>query len=447
MENNSLGEISSLTPAVRPIRMGIDVGSTTVKVVALGENDELLYGAYERHRADIRNTIITVVNKAFDSLEEILPAKENQTISVKVTGSGGLSVSQWLNIPFIQEVVAATTAVRKIIPQTDVVIELGGEDAKITYFKGGVEQRMNGTCAGGTGAFIDQMATLLNMSLEEMNEASLHYHKLYPIASRCGVFAKTDIQPLINQGVDKCDLCASIFQAVVDQTITSLAQGRKIDGNILFLGGPLYFLTGLRNRFKETLKLEDAQLKCPDTAIHFVALGTALCAETEYTYDQLHDILEKLIHTPAKLGESKPLFETEKDYQDFMTDFPIVVPIVPCLKGLPDFQQMSVESVIDFKIHEKVKDCIDSARLEIEQITGKNVQDRIFLSGYSASGLFAQRFALAYPEMINRALIGGAAGTIPVPTKKLKYPIGIQDYETVFGKEFDSITLKQIRQM
>ena len=151
MENNSLGEISSLTPAVRPIRMGIDVGSTTVKVVALGENDELLYGAYERHRADIRNTIITVVNKAFDSLEEVLPAKENQTVSVKVTGSGGLSVSQWLNIPFIQEVVAATTAVRKIIPQTDVVIELGGEDAKITYFKGGVEQRMNGTCAGGTG--------------------------------------------------------------------------------------------------------------------------------------------------------------------------------------------------------------------------------------------------------------------------------------------------------
>ncbi|MBD5448005.1 MAG: 2-hydroxyglutaryl-CoA dehydratase, partial [Treponema sp.] len=208
---------TKFTPAVKPIRMGIDVGSTTVKVVILDDDGKMLYGDYQRHRADIRNTIITVVTKALEAVEGKFPLGEKQTVSVRVTGSGGLSVSQWLNIPFIQEVVAATAAVRKIIPQTDVVIELGGEDAKITYFTGGIEQRMNGTCAGGTGAFIDQMAALLETDAPGLNAMAAGATQVYPIAARCGVFAKTDVQPLINEGARREDIAASIFQAVVNQ--------------------------------------------------------------------------------------------------------------------------------------------------------------------------------------------------------------------------------------
>lgn len=331
MKNNSLGEISSLTPAVRPIRMGIDVGSTTVKVVALGENDELLYGAYERHRADIRNTIITVVNKAFDSLEEVLPAKENQTVSVKVTGSGGLSVSQWLNIPFIQEVVAATTAVRKIIPQTDVVIELGGEDAKITYFKGGVEQRMNGTCAGGTGAFIDQMAALLETDASGLNELARGATTIYPIAARCGVFAKTDVQPLINEGARREDIAASIFQAVVSQTISGLACGKPIRGNVAFLGGPLHFLDQLRERFVITLKLGAEQTIVPENSQLFVASGAAYSAEREIkcvtpsskngtfpTIKQFRESLKNLVGAEMQeVQRLEPLFTTQEELDEF----------------------------------------------------------------------------------------------------------------------------------
>lgn len=331
MENNILGEISSLTPAVRPIRMGIDVGSTTVKVVALGENDELLYGAYERHRADIRNTIITVVNKAFDSLEEVLPAKENQTVSVKVTGSGGLSVSQWLNIPFIQEVVAATTAVRKIIPQTDVVIELGGEDAKITYFKGGVEQRMNGTCAGGTGAFIDQMAALLETDASGLNELARGATTIYPIAARCGVFAKTDVQPLINEGARREDIAASIFQAVVSQTISGLACGKPIRGNVAFLGGPLHFLDQLRERFVITLKLGEEQTIVPENSQLFVASGAAYSAEREIkcvnpsnkngtfpTIKQFRESLKNLVGAEMQeVQRLEPLFTTQEELDEF----------------------------------------------------------------------------------------------------------------------------------
>ncbi|MDE6773506.1 MAG: 2-hydroxyglutaryl-CoA dehydratase, partial [Treponemataceae bacterium] len=203
------------SPAAEPVRMGIDVGSTTVKVVALDDDDSFLFEAYERHRADIRSTIITVGGRALDVLESVLPEKDRRTVSLRVTGSGGLAVSQWLGIPFIQEVVAATTAVRKLIPQTDVVIELGGEDAKITYFTGGVDQRMNGTCAGGTGAFIDQMAALLETDATGLNELAKGATTIYPIAARCGVFAKTDVQPLINEGARREDIAASIFQAVV----------------------------------------------------------------------------------------------------------------------------------------------------------------------------------------------------------------------------------------
>src|SRR5574344_2360702 len=266
-----------------PIRLGIDVGSTTVKVAVLDDNDRLIYGDYQRHRADIRSTIISVVSKAFDELEKKFPAGAGQTLSVKVTGSGGFSVSQWLNIPFIQEVVAATTAVKKIIPQTDVVIELGGEDAKITYFRGGVEQRMNGTCAGGTGAFIDQMAALLETDAPGLNELARGATTIYPIAARCGVFAKTDVQPLINEGARREDIAASIFQAVVSQTISGLACGKPIRGNIAFLGGPLHFLDQLRHRFIETLKLEGDAIIAPSDSQLYVAAGAAFSAEKTYS--------------------------------------------------------------------------------------------------------------------------------------------------------------------
>lgn len=291
-------------------RIGFDIGSTTIKAVVLDENNKVCYKSYERHKAQVRQ-------KALEKIKELSEFTKDP-FSFAISGSGALGLCEQANLPFVQEVFASATATNELYPKTDVAIELGGEDAKILFFKGAIEQRMNSTCAGGTGAFIDQMASLLNMTLEEMNEASLHYNRLYPIASRCGVFAKTDIQPLINQGVDKSDLCASIFQAVVDQTITSLAQGRKIEGNVLFLGGPLFFMTGLRERFKQTLLLEESQIQCPETAIHFVALGTALCANQEFTDQEVIAAFETLLKQPIALTKSKPLFVDEEDYQEFL---------------------------------------------------------------------------------------------------------------------------------
>ncbi|WP_366937048.1 acyl-CoA dehydratase activase [uncultured Faecalicoccus sp.] len=292
------------------IRIGFDIGSTTIKAVVLDEQNNILYKSYERHMSQARQ-------KALDKIVEL---KEycKEPFSFAISGSGALGLCEAGDLPFVQEVFASASAIKRFYPKTDCAIELGGEDAKILFFQGSLEQRMNSSCAGGTGAFIDQMASLLNMSLEEMNEASFRYQKIYPIASRCGVFAKSDIQPLINQGVDKADLCASIFQCVVNQTITSLAQGRKIEGNILFLGGPLYFLSGLRKRFEETLNLEPAQSTCPDTAIHFVALGTALCSEKEFTYDELVHKLQALVDMPMEVESSQPLFENEEEYQTFI---------------------------------------------------------------------------------------------------------------------------------
>ena len=234
------------------------------------------------HHAFIRSTIITVVNRALDFLEKEVEGGSSRTVTAKVTGSGGLSVSGCLNIPFIQEVIAATTSVKKLIPQTDVVIELGGEDAKITYFKGGVEQRMNGTCAGGTGAFIDQMAALLETDASGLNELAKGAQQIYPIAARCGVFAKTDIQPLINEGARREDIAASIFQAVVSQTISGLACGKPIRGNVAFLGGPLHFLDQLRFRFIETLKLKDEEIIVPEDSQLFVASGCTFGAERKF---------------------------------------------------------------------------------------------------------------------------------------------------------------------
>ncbi len=318
------------SPAVIPVRIGIDVGSTTVKVVCLDENDKMLYGDYQRHRADIRNTIITVVTKALDEIEGKLSLGDKHTVSVKVTGSGGLSVSQWLGIPFIQEVVAATTAVKKIIPQTDVVIELGGEDAKITYFTGGVEQRMNGTCAGGTGAFIDQMAALLETDAPGLNELARGCKQIYPIAARCGVFAKTDVQPLINEGARREDIAASIFQAVVNQTISGLACGKPIRGNVAFLGGPLHFLDQLRERFVQTLKLTPEETIVPDDSQLFVAAGSAFAADKVYkplspempkSFPSIKEFKDSLKNLEgAELNEVQrldPLFTDEADLASF----------------------------------------------------------------------------------------------------------------------------------
>ncbi|MBF7094669.1 CoA activase [Streptococcus sp. HF-1907] len=249
-------------------RAGIDVGSTTVKLVVLNEKNDLLFSRYERHFSDVKAATIKVLN-------EVIAELGDQTVSIAITGSGGMGLSDVAAIPFVQEVIAATTTVEKLIPQTDVVIELGGEDAKMTFFGDSLEQRMNGTCAGGTGAFIDQMAELLKTDANGVNELAKGYETIYPIASRCGVFAKTDVQPLINEGARKEDIAASIFQAVVNQTIAGLASGRKIIGNIAFLGGPLFFMSELRQRFIETLNITPDHVVFPENPQLFVAMGAA----------------------------------------------------------------------------------------------------------------------------------------------------------------------------
>ena len=299
------------TPAVTPIRIGIDVGSTTVKVVCLDENDKMIYGDYQRHRADIRNTIITVVTQALGEVEKVAQLGEKHTVSVKVTGSGGLSVSQWLNIPFIQEVVAATTAVKKLIPQTDVVIELGGEDAKITYFTGGVEQRMNGTCAGGTGAFIDQMAALLETDAPGLNKLAAGCKQIYPIAARCGVFAKTDVQPLINEGARREDIAASIFQAVVDQTISGLDNGDyavELYANAQYTDGR-GFASDLKDGATNVVYVSANDQRCYVTA----HVGTAVNENGVYTvYAHVTDGTLRLGLTAEKAGTNWHTLQIKK---------------------------------------------------------------------------------------------------------------------------------------
>ncbi len=317
------------------LRVGIDVGSTTVKVVALGPDGSILYSKYERHRADIRSTIISVVEQALDSLEAWASraGMEPPLLSVKVTGSGGLAVSHWLTVPFIQEVIASTTAVRKMIPKTDVAIELGGEDAKITYFSDGVEQRMNGTCAGGTGAFIDQMAALLETDADGINELARGASIIYPIAARCGVFAKTDVQPLINEGARREDIAASIYQAVVSQTISGLACGKPIRGHVAFLGGPLHFMDQLRARFIETLKLKDDEIIVPENSQLFVAAGAAWSADLPaeegggkadpeglrlISIPALREDLKKLVSAEMhEIQRLEPLFASERELEEF----------------------------------------------------------------------------------------------------------------------------------
>ena len=294
------------------VRLGIDVGSTTVKLVLLNDDDEIIYKKYERHMSG-------VFEKAGEMLDGLCEKYDGEA-HVTITGSGGLSLSNSLGIPFEQEVIASTEAVSRLIPQTDVVIELGGEDAKITFYGDTVEQRMNGTCAGGTGAFIDQMAVLLNTDAAGINEAAKNYRTIYPIAARCGVFAKTDIQPLINEGAAKEDLAVSIFQAVVNQTISGLACGHRIEGNVAYLGGPLSFMSELRTRFTETLGLTEEQVIFPDNARYFVALGAAYLSENK-PIRRISDLAER-IKDPSLKAESstkylEPLFRDKADYQAF----------------------------------------------------------------------------------------------------------------------------------
>ena len=295
------------------LHVGLDVGSTTVKIVILDENFEVVYSNYERHFSDTKTTLYNVLSKLVKDFPD-------NTFTMSLTGSGALDIAKILNINFIQEVIACKSAVEKIIPQTDVVIELGGEDAKIIYFDKFIEQRMNGTCAGGTGAFLDQMASLLNTDTDGLNELSKTYETIYPIASRCGVFAKTDIQPLLNEGARKEDIAASIFQAVVNQTISGLAQGRPIKGKVAFLGGPLNYLSELRKRFIETLNLTDDKIIIPENAHLLVATGAAYASlETpEIPSSELKERLKGF--KKAKFIEGKtldPLFASKKDYEEF----------------------------------------------------------------------------------------------------------------------------------
>ena len=293
--------------------LGIDIGSTTVKIAILDENDTLLFADYQRHFANIQETLAELLTKAYGKLGEL-------TLHPVITGSGGLTLANHLGVPFVQEVIAVSTSLQKIAPQTDVAIELGGEDAKIIYFEGGnIEQRMNGICAGGTGSFIDQMASLLQTDATGLNEYAKNYKALYPIAARCGVFAKTDIQPLINDGATKEDLSASIFQAVVNQTISGLACGKPIRGHVAFLGGPLHFLDQLKAAFIRTLKLDDEHAITPENSHLFAAMGSAMNAKDEVTVS-LTDMTNRLknsIKLDFEVERMEPLFATEEDYEAF----------------------------------------------------------------------------------------------------------------------------------
>ncbi len=299
------------------IRIGLDVGSTTMKCVVLDQNQNIIFKDYRRHRSNIKEVAMQFVEDIKDHLKDI----DDNDIRLAVTGSAGIGLSEAYNIPFIQEVIASQIAVTDLHEDIDVAIELGGEDAKILFFTGGSEVRMNGSCAGGTGAFIDQMAVLLNVDLETMNEMANRAENVYDIASRCGVFAKSDIQPLLNQGARKEDVAMSIFYAVANQTVGGLAQGREIKGKVIFLGGPLNFFSGLQTAFKNVLKLESEEdYVFPENARYYVAMGAALYSKNELTYD-LDDLMRRFKEnkqTIRNTSTTKPLFESEDEYQEFV---------------------------------------------------------------------------------------------------------------------------------
>ena len=292
--------------------IGIDIGSTTAKLVVFCDG-KLVYSCYERHFSQVRPKTLELLLRVKDMVGD-------RPVFVSISGSAGLGLANAAGIPFVQEVFATGETVKHLEPDTSVVIELGGEDAKVIFFKGGIDERMNGTCAGGTGAFIDQMATLLDVTVEQLDQLSLHHTRIYPIASRCGVFAKTDIQPLLNQGAAKENIAASIYAAVASQTIAGLAQGRKIDGKVMFLGGPLYYCRGLRAAFKTALELDDQNAVFPEYGRLSVALGAALYAcglgqSTNMT--ALIDGVEASTHEKLEAAHTPPLFASEEEYRDF----------------------------------------------------------------------------------------------------------------------------------
>ncbi len=293
--------------------LGIDVGSTTVKTVILDENKSIIHSKYQRHFSKVKETVT-------EQLEEIKRNYPDVSFKLSITGSAGLGLANASELPFVQEVFGAFIAVKESHPDADVVIELGGEDAKIIFLTGGVEQRMNGSCAGGTGAFIDQMATLLGITTDEMDKLALSAEKIYPIASRCGVFAKSDIQPLLNQGAKREDIAASIFQAVVDQTVSGLAQGREIKGKVLFLGGPLSFQMGLRKAFVDSLKLSEENAVFPENAPCFMAYGCALHANEVSEEFKLDEVIDRLNNAKMKddIVTGEPLFASKAEYNEFV---------------------------------------------------------------------------------------------------------------------------------
>jgi len=294
------------------LRLGIDVGSTTVKLAILDENNNLIYKRYSRHLSNI-------FEKVGELLKEAAEEFGDKPVSITITGSGGLALAEILGLPFVQEVISCSKAIETFIPQTDVAIELGGEDAKITFYKPSIEQRMNGTCAGGTGAFIDQMAVLLNTDSAGLNDFAKDASIIYPIAARCGVFAKTDIQPLINEGAKKEDIAASIFQSVVNQTITGLACGRTIKGNVAFLGGPLFFLPELRKRFIVTLGLKEDEIIFPEDAHYYVSMGAALMngEETHNLSEVVKQLEDSDTVSVSDTRHLEPLFKNEEEYLEF----------------------------------------------------------------------------------------------------------------------------------
>ena len=298
---------------MKTYRAGVDVGSTTVKLVVLDDNDSILFGEYRRHQAHTQETLAALLRDAMARLGECI-------LNFRITGSGGINLANALEIPFVQEVVAVADALEKEYPQTDVAIELGGEDAKIIYFRGGLEERMNGVCAGGTGSFIDQMAALLQTDAAGLNEAAADYKELYSIAARCGVFAKTDIQPLINEGATRADLAASIFQAVVNQTISGLACGKPIRGCVAFLGGPLHFLPELKRAFIRTLRLTPENIVDPENSHLFAAMGAALNASGEETRSvgRLIERLEQGVKMAFEIKRLEPLFASREEYDAFL---------------------------------------------------------------------------------------------------------------------------------
>ena len=305
---------------MKKLFVGTDVGSTTVKIVCLDEADNVIYSVYQRHFSNVRETSKKLFEDFFAYIEKTYGTDVNFKISI--TGSGGLGVSKWIDVDFVQEVIACIKAIETVIPETDVAIELGGEDAKITYLKNDMEQRMNGSCAGGTGAFVDQIASLLDTDASGLNELAKGYDTIYPIASRCGVFAKTDIQPLINEGVRKENIAVSVFQAVVNQTITGLACGKKITGKVAFLGGPLFFLSELRKRFIETLKLTPENIIFPEDSQLFVAQGACILSKEnirEFSFEELKNKISVLENQGLPETMSlPPLFKDENELKEFM---------------------------------------------------------------------------------------------------------------------------------